>query len=159
MERGTSATGPTNTTAWWACDTKHDQSAVKIVLRPMWVTFTVGTQWLALGVRCRARRGEEKAEVSCWQWGEGEGDEMGTEWDWMSKWGTIRCLTTYKGMSYILWASRCPCGKLVNAYLRFQSTQCDGLGNQPAPVEPQTPPATITIEVIDLFCRIVVIHH
>ena len=29
-----------------------------------WATFTIGTQWSALGVGCRAQRREEKAEVS-----------------------------------------------------------------------------------------------
>ena len=83
---------------------------VKIVLWLTWVTFTVGTRWSAFGVRCRARRREEKAEVGRWWRGEGEGDEMGMERDWTSERGAIRCLTMYMGMSYILQASRCPCG-------------------------------------------------
>ena len=56
-------------------------SIVKIVLRLMWVMFTVGAQWLALGVGCWAQTREEKAEVSCQQRGEREGDKTGTEQD------------------------------------------------------------------------------
>ena len=40
------------------------KGTVKIYLQLTWVMFAVGTWWSALGVRCRAQRREEKAEVS-----------------------------------------------------------------------------------------------
>ena len=73
---------PCNWTAWTHLPmtlsplAKH---AVKIILWLTWVTFAIGTWWSALGVGCRARRGEEKAEVGRRRQGEGERDETGTE--------------------------------------------------------------------------------
>ena len=65
------------------------QGGVKIILRLTWVTFAVGTRWSALGVGCRARRREEKAEVSRRRRGEEAGDETGTERNSTSDGGAI----------------------------------------------------------------------
>ena len=75
-----------------------------------WVTFAVGTQWSALGVRVGLGEGG-KAEIGHRRRGEREREtrraQNGTE---RVNGVLFDCLATYTGMSYILWASRCPCG-------------------------------------------------
>ena len=54
--------------------------SLKIVLQLMWVTFAVGTRWLALGVGVGLREGREgRGRPSAMR--EGERDETGTERD------------------------------------------------------------------------------
>ena len=76
---------------------------VKIILWLTWVTFAVGTRWLALGVGCRARRREEKAEVGRRRRGEEAGDETGTERNSTSDWGAIQLPSYVHG--YILYTT------------------------------------------------------
>ena len=78
---------------------------VKIKLRLTGVTFAVGTRWSALGVGCRARRREEKAEVSRRRQGEREREtrqvQNGTE---RVNGVLFDCLTTYTG-TYVLYTT------------------------------------------------------
>ena len=91
-------------------DSLRKNYGVKIILWLTWVTFAVGTQWSALGVGVRLGEGRRRPRSAIGD------EERERETRWVQN-GTERvngvlfdCLTMYTGMSYILWASRCPCG-------------------------------------------------
>ena len=85
-------------------------AGVKIILRLTWVTFAVGARWSDLGVGVGLGEGRRRPRSAVGD------EERKRETRWAQN-GTQRvtgvlfnCLATYTGMSYILWASRRPCG-------------------------------------------------
>ena len=77
----------------------------------MWVTFAVGTRWSALGVGVGLGEGRERrgrpSETRREREREMRRVQNGTE---RVNGVLFDCLATYMGISYILWASRRPCG-------------------------------------------------